>query len=204
MPTPSPSQERVSAPLLKRPAVSLLAGLIVGAIAGYGAASLTAPSQKKAELGFDAGYEAARAKLKESGLFVATPSETNVLSGVIGEVSDGSFTLQATSVSLNPLDAVDAPAMRTVTVSEATEIYRFAEKDPLELQAEFERFNEAADPEALPPEPFTRESADFSELKPGMLVSITADHNIFSETTFEAIEVSWQSGPALPDETPSQ
>jgi len=182
----------------------LLAVLVAGALLGYGTTSLlqgkTAHTYKD---GYRAGYEAARQKLKESNLFPEVPTETNTLSGTVLKTDKKSFTFESQNLALNPLEAEKTPSTRTVKITESTRIYRITPRNPEELQAEFERFQEAADPEARPPEPFPREDVDASAIQSGMIITVTADHNIFSEEVFEASEISLQAQPAparMPEE----
>jgi hypothetical protein len=191
MPTPTPSQQGMSgSPPHKKPALILVAGLVIGAVAGYGLGNIGPATETNS--GYDAGYEAARMKLQESGLFLETEQETDSLAGVITEIKGDTLTIESELPSLNPLDAVDAPLVRTVKVDEATNIYRIVLKSVEVLQEEFQPAPAVGDPAAdinAQLEPFTREPVEFSEISIGMNLIFSADHNIFNEESFTATEI---------------
>ena len=184
----------------------LVGGLVVGAIVGYGAGRvltgtpISPLSDKRG--GYDAGYEAATKnaimKLEESGLLPPAPpgeQETLSLSGTIKSVSKNSITITADLAPPNPLVEIDVPTERVVMITESTKISKLVEKTPEEQQKEFEAFDaaiQAGEAPPPPPSPISQGSLDFDELKTGDIVSVTADHNIFSEESFDATEILLQ------------
>lgn len=170
-----------------------LAGLAVGFVAGYGAGRVSTGTPinplAPGAGGYQAGYDAARKKLAESGLFPPAPTELRSLTGTVTEIKNSTITLSVDLRSLNPLEEIDAPKERRVTVTEDTKISRRVVKTPEELREEFA----AREPGTPPPSPFKRIELKLEDLKAGDIVAVSADKNILSETSFEATEITVES-----------
>lgn len=190
-------EQTQSTPRASGKAGALALGLVIGLAAGFGSGYFLSRQQS-----FESGYEAARTEftenLRETGLFLPVDEaalETRTLSGEITEIRDGSFFLKvARPGELNPIADFEFPTMREVRISGATKFVRLIEKTPEQIDAEVNAPD--ADP-AIPPEPFFTESTEFSSFEIGDTVLVAADENIFSEASFEAIELSLQV-PVIP------
>jgi hypothetical protein len=180
--------------------LGVVAGLLVGFVVGWGIGRVstgtpTSPFQGKG--GFEAGYEAAKMKLKEAGLLPATITEIQSLSGEVTSVSDGTIVMKTMLRNPNPLDEVKYPEARTITVTEDTKIIKQTPRDPQEMQKAFTQFQKdlAAGKTGLqPPLPFIQEELELEDIKQGDVISVTADHNILTETSFAAVEITVQPG----------
>lgn len=172
-----------------------LAGLAVGFVAGYGAGRVSTGTPinplAPGAGGYQAGYDAARKKLAESGLFPPVPTELRSLAGTIVEIKDSTLTLSVDLRSPNPLEEIEAPKERRVTVTKSTKISRRVAKTPEELREEFA----ARDPgtPTPPPSPFKLVELKLEEIKAGDAVVVAAAKNILSETSFEATEITVES-----------
>jgi hypothetical protein len=225
MPTPMPAQKPSGAPLPKVPmaaanatrmATGIIVGLVIGALAGYGAGrvSVGSPgsplSPKKGS--YEEGYEAAKKKLAESGLFPVQNTETRTLSGTVKEVRSDSLVLSVELRSTNPLEELDAPKERVVAIGTDTKIISRKQKLPEKFQEEVNRFQKAlssletgAVPPS-PPEPFETVELALKDIVTGMTVSVTADVNILTLAEFTAKEIAVSDsagpGPNFPNNTP--
>ncbi len=173
-----------------------LVGLAVGFVGGYGAGRVSTgtplnPLAPGKSGGYQEGYDAARKKLAESGLFPPAPAELRSLTGTVKEIKGSTITLTVDLRSPNPLEEISAPKERLVTVAEDAKIRRRAPKTPAELQEEFA----AREPGAPtpPPSPFKLVAVKLEEIKAGETVTVGADKNILSETSFAATEITVES-----------
>ena len=161
---------------------------------------------------FQAGWEAAKARLTETGLVpMAANIETKTVSGEIKEINGNKISLK-----IRPLEPLADPELdnRVVTVDDNTKIYQLEPKDPKVYQKELEDFNkktreQIVQPGALPqpvtpPEYFTKKQIKIADLKIGQQVTVTADKDIKNSKEFTAIEISLTSAisPVLTPATP--
>lgn len=205
-----------SAKPASKAAGALIAGLVVGLVAGYGAGRVstggfTLSTGKNAGT-YAEGYEAARKKIADSGIFPPAPSEMRAVSGAVKSVGADSFVMTTDLRTPNPLEEIDAPKERTVTVTADTKIYRQVQKSPEEQQKEFAQFQKAMtsprdpksdEPLPTPPQPYKQEAVKLSELKPGDMVVASAAENIMTAASFTATEVSVTAS-AEPPSPPQQ
>ena len=152
---------------------------------------------------YQAGWDAARTKLEQSGLLRPEPEEIFTISGKISAVAQNKITLKADPTVTNPL-AEQAPEERTITISQQTKIIKQTNKAPDEFAAEFEKYRQDTanlQPGETPPEPptaFTTEELKLSDLKNGDNISITSEQNIKIAAQFEAKEIRLTVSPTLP------
>ncbi len=179
---------------------SLIAGLLVGAVVGYGAGRVSVGSPVNPLFSksgsYQDGYNAAIKKLHDSGLIPAFPTSASSLSGTISAVGENSLTLEI-NLPFNPLEELNAPKERTVTVTSATKIYKQNQKPPDQFQKELSDFQKAAvtDHTATPPSPFTRSEASLKDLKKGDSVTVIAATDILFQKSFTAKEIDLSSLP---------
>ncbi len=168
--------------------------------ANYPVLSLLGGNQNNS---YQAGFDAARAKLEKSGLLRPEPEEIFTISGKISAVAQNKITIKADPTVANPL-AEQAPEERTITVSENTKILKQTNKAPDEFAAEFEKYRQSTGnlaPNETPPAPpqaFTTEELKLSDLKAGDIISVTSDANIKMTAQFEAKEIRLTITPERP------
>jgi hypothetical protein len=180
----------------------LIGGLLVGGVVGYGAGRATTgspliPSSGGSKGGsYAEGYAAAEQKLKDAGVIPSAAIEVRNIFGAVTSVGDASLVMETNLRSPNPLDERQPPTSRTVNVTSETKIVRQTAKDPAEFRAEMEAFQQAADPTKPFPQPFNVETITLADIKAGDQVSVTADHDIFGEASFDATEINVASNAA--------
>lgn len=171
--------------------------LAVGLVVGYGAGRLTAgPSAGLLSLkggSYQEGYEAAKKKLADSGLFPPPPTESRVLNGTVKEVLPEGLMMEVALRSPNPLEEIDVPKTRTVLVSESTEIVSYEGKDPEQFRKELEAFQKKADAsvttQAAAPSPTVEKKLALKDLKAGDTVTVSASEDILTLVRFTAVKI---------------
>ena len=152
---------------------------------------------------YQAGFDAARAKLEQSGLLRPEPAEIFTLSGKILTITQNKITLKADPTVANPL-AEQAPEERTITITPDTKIIKQTAKSPDEFAAEFEKYRKDTanlKPDETPPAPpsaFTTEELKLSDLKAGDNISVTSGQNIKMAAQFTANEILLSVTPERP------
>ena len=156
---------------------------------------------------FQAGWEAAKKRLAETGFgpISGMGMEVRFISGNIQEVKNDKITIK-----INPLEPLADPNLDTRIIGLShTKIYKMVERDPVQYQKEMNEFNEKMQeqinnpstnggvmPEPLiPPEMFNKQEVDISELQVGQQISITTKEDIREIKQFEAEEITIQSNP---------
>jgi len=155
---------------------------------------------------FQAGWEAAKQRLKDSGFAPAMVGmEIKTLLGEVKEIKGDRISLK-----IRPLEPLADPELdnRVVIVDDNTKIYQLEPKDQKVYQKELEDFNEkmreqTVQPGALPlpatpPEYFTKKQINMADLKIGQQITVVADKDIKNDKEFKAIEISMQSMPMTP------
>ena len=154
--------------------------------------------QVKGDDTFQAGWDAAKQRLAESG-FMPAMGDMEIVS-VTGEVIE----VQGSKISLkiNPLEPLADPELdnRIVEIDENTKIYQLIQRDQAEYQKEMEEFDrimmeQMENPEAMAelgqyPEPYTKEEASLDDIQVGQLISVEAQENIKDIKQFKAIEIT--------------
>lgn len=180
-------------------AAALVAALVVGFLAGYGLGRASLGSSAAGRT-YQDGYEAAKAKLRASGLVPMNPTSLQSLSGQIKSVDGNSFVMTSTLRSINPLEELSVPEERTVTLAASAKIYRQSAIAPAELQKRMTAFQETlkTGKPSEPPPPYDVSEITLKDLKVGDSVSVEADHDILTQTSFEAVKVTSYPSPAAP------
>ena len=193
--------------LIKKHGVSVVAGIVILLI-GVGIGFMVA--RKGTTDTFQAGWNAAKQRLTESGLMFPASLEIASVSGVVQQVSDSNMTIK-----IHPLEPLADPSLdvRTVTFDSNTKFYQIKQKDQAQYQEELKAFSSKMQsapskggapvtPIETPPQPFTRVEIGKQDIKKDMTVSVTAGSNIKDSKTFVATEVLLQDINVPPAPTP--
>jgi len=156
--------------------------------------------QIKGDDTFQAGWDAAKQRLAESGF---TPMmegmEIVSISGTVQEVKDNKISLK-----INPLEPLADPELdnRIIEIDENTKIYQLTQRDQEQYQKEMEEFDkiimeQMENPEAMAelgqyPEPYTKEEASLDNIQVDQLITVEAQENIKDVKQFKAIEITVQ------------
>lgn len=179
--------------------VIVLVVLIIGVFVGT---SLN--GKKGGENTYQAGWDAAKKRLVESGYAMPMIADVMNISGEVTEVkSDG------VTVKIRPLEPLADPALdiRTVTFDANTKFIRMVQKDPVQYQKEVQAYNLKMQQSAgkapvaavnlgVPPQMFEQTDVKSSDIKKGDQVTISATQNIKDAKTFVAATVTLQTPPA--------
>jgi hypothetical protein len=202
------------APTGRKASIIGLLGLLVGLVGGYGAGRVSTgtPVNPLAEVkigSYQDGYNAAKKKIEDSHVFPPAPTEAASLTGTIKSIGTDSIVLEVVITSPNPLDELNYPKERTVTLTSATKFEREAPKTPEEFQKDMDAFQKAAaagGAPVTPPSSLKLEPIALQDLKVGDTVTVMADHNILPEASFQATEIDLSptavSPVALPPNAP--
>lgn len=199
-----------------KPLLTLILGLILflfGVAVGYtlSGSKAATPGGKGYEEGYTAAKAEIRAQLEETGL--AIPSDQLAileqepvlsLSVNITAISGKTLTVIGTLPSFDPL-VIPEQKTFTVQITDATKLMRQVELTPEEFDAAFQKFDaeqtayaltlseiDAGDPLPFPepPQPFTDEVMELSDLKVGDTVTINSATDIKTSSSFDADSVS--------------
>jgi hypothetical protein len=189
-------------------AFGLAAGMKIGG--GETAAAPGIRAVKPGDNTFQAGWEAAKKRLSDSGFYpmMAGPGmDIRNVSGEVREVKDNKIILK-----IRPLEPLSDPALdeRIIMAGDDTKVYRMEQRDPEAFRAEMEAFNKKMeermkDPANLPAEPvmppemYARKEISLSDIKTGEQINVMSDGNIKDAKEIKAVEISSQSAPAMPD-----
>ena len=198
---PKPAMPQ-SAPGMGGKALIGLGCLAVGLVVGYGAGRVSTGtpinplSDQKG--GYEAGYQAAMKKIADTGVLPPSPTASLSVSGTVTAVGEGSLTIEANLVTLDPLGLKNLPKTRTVTVTEKTELILLTSMTSEEFNAAQSAYakklaeaQESGGDDVLPPPSlFTESKISFSEIEAGDNVSVAAATHILSAAAFEAVSVS--------------
>lgn len=193
--------------LTKKYGMNVIAGLVI-LFVGMGIGSMI--SRKGSLMGgedtYQAGWDAAKKRLSESGFGFPAAVEVMNVSGTVQEVSSTGMTIK-----IRPVEPLSDPALdvRTVTFDANTKFYQMKQKDPVQYQQEIRDFNAKiqslitksgtqAPPIETPPQPFIKTPVTAQDIKKDTLVAVTAGSNIKDTKTFVATEVSIQQAPVVP------
>ena len=160
---------------------------------------------------FQAGWDAAKKRLAESGFGFPTAMEVMNVNGIVQEISSNGMTIK-----IRPIEPLADPALdvRTVTFDANTKIYQIKQKDPVQYQQEVKDFNlkiqalmgksgPQTPPLGTPPQPFTKVAVGVQDIKKDMSVTATAGSNIKDAKTFVATEVLIQAAIVPPAAVPA-
>jgi hypothetical protein len=153
-----------------------------------------------------------QSQIERAKKFFPSSPEIRVLSGAIQEIKNNTIFLKS-GASLNPFE--ELPEVREVIVTENTKIIRQKPKDSELLQketADYQKAFEKAQKESsattifpTPPMPFTEEEIKIADLKVGDQITVEANENIKTKTSFEASRIIVQEmiGPVVVSPTPT-
>lgn len=169
---------------------------------GIGFAVFRTSGSTVGENTFQAGWDAAKKRLVDSGYIVAAVNEVLNVSGEVVEVGPNNLVIK-----IRPLEPLADPAldMRVVKIDSATKINQSIQKDPIVYQREIQEYNRRMQQAGVaptatgigaPPEMFEQKAIQFSSIKVGDRVTIGATQNIKDSKEFVAVVVSVQVIPA--------
>lgn len=142
-------------------------------------------SMDTSKLSFEDGWNAAKQKLEESGLFPSDSENIKALSGQVTKTNGNRFEITSTYEVRNPLADI-APEKRTITVGPSTEIILQLRKDAETLEKERQEFEEKLkelqdlppeerNPENFtPPERFIEQTGSADDIETGVNIIIQA------------------------------
>jgi len=154
---------------------------------------------------FQAGWDAAKARLSQSPLGMSIPAgrEIKDISGTIQKINGNQLT-----VKINPLEPLADPTLdtRVVTVDSNTKITLSTPKDPTEFQKEVQDFQDKVkqqqqetqtNPSApqtpiTPPISYNKKNIGLLDLKINQQVEITASADIKDAKEFTATQIDAQ------------
>jgi hypothetical protein len=169
--------------------IAAIGGAFVG---GYSIDKQTAPVTVAApgNAGFDAGYEAAKKKIEDSGIVPPTSAQVLAVSGSVTAVSGNSVTINANPVSINPLED-QGPSIRVITVTSTTEINIKVALTNAEFQTALGQFTKdsAAGKQVAPPDPFRTVKGSLSDIKVGMIITATAETDVRDAESITATNI---------------
>ncbi len=157
---------------------------------------------------YQAGWEAAKAKLKTWGFLPPEPEVLNTIYGTITGINGNTIALKADPTVRNPLED-QAPETRTITVTDQTKISQQEAKTPEELKKDQAAFQEALK-KGQPPTPITPFNLieiKLSDLKVNDRISVTSADNIklsatITATTINLVSTGLAAPLTLPPTTP--
>lgn len=162
---------------------------------------------------YQAGYEAAKKRLAESGYAPMNNFEVKNVSGEVTAVKGKTITLK-----IRPLEPLADSSLdvRTVTVDANTKIYISEQKDQVLYQKEMADYNKKMQAQIkamskpgqtptspttpttpiMPPEPMVKKEASLADIKVGAIINVVAvDKDIKNTKTFVAAEITIQFSP---------
>jgi len=150
---------------------------------------------------YKAGWDAARAKLIESGL-TKTDFELRQLPGEIVEINGDKITLKVKS-NVDPL-ADQSLGTRIIVVDSATKIYSLEAKDPKKYEAEIKAYNKLPQDKrpAEFPNDFKKTEISLSDLPIGRMILVSAENDIKEAKEFKATQIDYTK-PATPIAAPA-
>ncbi len=181
-------------------------GLFINNLFSLSPNKINQPAPGISQNTFQAGWEAARQRLKDTGFFPAlTNQEVKEIYGQIKEIKDNKITLK-----IGPLEPLADPQldMRTIEIDNQTKIYKLEAKDQTKFQQEMAEYNKLMEqrvknPAAattsqpiMPPSLYTNKPISLSDLKVGMQITVSADNNIKDSQEFKAVEINIQFEPS--------
>lgn len=146
-------------------------------------ASLTSCPAGDATTAYKNGYNAAREKLRASGL-LTTPVSNNILSGTVVAVGTDTLTVKQNNLDTDPI-ADGIPDERIVTVAAGTPIYFDTIKTAFEMQRELA----ALKPGTPPPVASTRTMAKLSDIQVGQTVYVESKQDVRLLSSIPATQI---------------
>jgi len=163
------------------------------AVAGFIAGSPTGEKNKS----YQAGWDAARQKLADSGFLPSLRAEIKSISGKIKAIDGHRITLE--TGLFDPL-ADESLTTRTVIADESIRVYSLEQRDQNEFMAALDDYNKKIQTQLngqtqaqtpLPiPEMFNKKEIAFSDLKIGDNINVSSSENIKEAKEFRVTEIN--------------
>ncbi len=181
-------------------AAIVILGLFLG---GYGLAMVNANRQisktsTNYQSGYDAGLEAARLIIAESGVLPPARQDLLSVSGNVISIDGNKIVISgAGRISPNPLDP-QGPYERTVNVGDRTVIKAVVPLAPAEFNAALTKYNATVKQKktATPPSPFVEKIVGVGDIKLTMAITVTASGDISNAATIDAETISFTAIPS--------
>jgi hypothetical protein len=163
---------------------------------------------------YQAGWDAAKARLEKSDMGPAFGSNREVMgvSGVIQQINGNKIT-----VKINPVEAISDPSLdeRVIVINQNTKINLNVQRDREQFQKEMQDFTDkvqqpSSDPTQpreipTPPKSSDVKMINLSELKNGQQISVIASENIKDKKEFSVISIDAQEyNPTTAPTNPSE
>jgi len=158
---------------------------------------------------YQAGWDAAKKRLADSGYAVPAAIEVLHMGGEVIEVRSNEVVLK-----IRPLEPLADPEldMRIVKIDANTIIYRAVQKDPIAYQKEVQEYNKKIQqsiggPAAgaiIPPQMFLQEKILVSGIQKGDQILVGATQNVKEAKEFVAATITVQTLPAIAPPAPVQ
>jgi len=177
--------------------------IIIIALVFFGIGFSFANYYKPSDNTFQAGWEAAKQRLTETG-FAPTIDGIEIISvrGVIQEIGDNKIYLKIQPLSPLADSELDN---RIIEIDENTKIYELIEKNTYQYQKEMDEFNQKMqeqmnNPETITelimlPESFVKQEINFNEIQVDQQITVVAQEDIKDIKQFKAIEIMIQFMP---------
>ncbi|PIR12747.1 hypothetical protein COV49_04420 [Candidatus Falkowbacteria bacterium CG11_big_fil_rev_8_21_14_0_20_39_10] len=165
---------------------------------------------------FQAGWEAAKKRLADSGFVAMGNFAINNVNGQVIAVQGKAVTLKIRP--LEPLADADLDE-RIVNVDDNTKIYILSQKDQAQYQSEMDEFNQKIREQTnnpsepgqasvsstrpiMSPEFFVKKEASLADIKSGAMINVVAaDKDIRNTKQFSAAKIEIQPAPAVASPT---
>lgn len=173
----------------------LIIGLIIGLIAGYSLSTYLTFKTTQSQPTEQQIKQQVVQNLREKGVLPPEPESITEVAGTIAKVGENQLTLETEQRYDDPFNKF-VPQTVTVKVTDQTKIVRRKRKsDQIMRQQEQEFEQKMAQyeqqgkdvPSTLnPPQPFTEQEIELSQLKPETEVTVLTESNIKGKSEFEA------------------
>lgn len=184
---------------------------ILGILAGTKLRSSQSSAPDGSKNTFNAGWEAAKKRLSESGFYPMgmTSSDVKNLSGTITKINGKSIT-----VKIRPLEPLADPQLdeRVISIGNDTKIYAYENKDPQAYQKELTEYNNLTRERMGNPSTSTqplmmpdfriKKEADISNLKENQTINVVSTENIKDKKSFTPTEISIEQEMTAPPAAP--
>ena len=186
----------------------IVIGIIIAVVCfalGFIVAQMNKIGVSLGENTFQAGWDAAKQRLAESGFAPAIAGmEIKTISGEVKEIKGNKINLK-----IRPLEPLADPKLdnRVVVVDDNTKIFKLESRDPVEYQKEMDVYNrkiqqQTANPAvgAQPlvfPDFFIKKEVKLSDLEAGQQITVVTDEDIKNILEFKAVEITLQSTAAI-------
>ena len=145
--------------------------------------------------GYQAGREAARITIAQSGLVPPSPAEVRSVSGTVVSIDGNRIVISgAGKISPNPLDP-QGPDQRTIIVTDKTAVRAVVPLTPSEYSAAIDKYNRTK--QGLPPNPYDQKDVAFGDIKLTMTITVAAASDISQATEITADTITFNAIPSV-------